>query len=274
MKFCKKLALVAMTAVTAISVTSCDYLTELLDILLNDGGEEEGTEYVDKWAGLVNETVYDAVVDGNTLTYGTHKYTVSGEINYDTEDFKTPTAFVTFTNVPSGYAEFEAVYKGLLGKSLQGTAAMVPMAMEIYARHADTGERCFELLCDSNATVSGIIRILKTKIVPSEFSPEDDSYIQRFLPAASLKGAVYTNAYTPAYPYTVQTCASPNKFQEKKMSPYGTVYYTYIIADGWDTTQRAVDLFLPLNETLYKVNGCASCYTQCKDIQGTWGGLK
>ena len=40
MKFYKKLALAAMTAVTAISVTSCDYLTELLDMLLNEGGED------------------------------------------------------------------------------------------------------------------------------------------------------------------------------------------------------------------------------------------
>ena len=63
--------------------------------------------------------------------------------------------------------------------------------------------------------------------------------------------------------------------QETKMSPYGTVYYTYIFADGWDSHNRGVDIFLPKGESLYKVQGCSSCITQCKDIfGGPWQGLK
>ena len=114
----------------------------------------------DSWAHLVNETAHEAVVNGNTLTYGSHVYTVEGEIELEGTVFNEATSFVTFTNVPSGYTEFEAVYNNLLGKSMQGTAAMIPMAMEIYARDAATGERCFNLLCKGSATVSEIIRIL------------------------------------------------------------------------------------------------------------------
>ena len=101
----------------------------------------------DSWAYLLNETQHDAVVNGNTLTYGDHTYTVSGEITYDQTYYDTPTAFVTFTNIPSGVTEFKAVYDNLLGLSPQGAAAMVPMAIEIYARDANVGEQCFNVLC-------------------------------------------------------------------------------------------------------------------------------
>lgn len=227
----------------------------------------------DEWADLVNETSHEVQLDGNTLAYGSHVYTVNGDIDYDATVYNTPTAYVTFTNIPSGYTEFEAVYTNLLGKTPQGAAAMIPMAFEIYARNADTGERCLNLLCNSSATVDGIIRILKTKLIPSEYSPENDQYIQRYMPAALLKGAINTNAYTPDDPYTVEMCASPNGVQDAPLTG-GTVYYTYILAKGWDTEQRSVEIFQPYNSNLYQVFNCPATYTQCKNIIGTWQGLK
>ena len=260
--------LFTLLAVCGICLTGCDILGGLLD----------SDVYVDKWAGLVNEKKYDAVVNGNTITYGSHSYTVSGSIEYDfnSSDFRwEPTAQVSFSNIPSGYTEFEAVYNGLLGKSIAGTAAMVPMALEIYARSATTGTRCLTLLCKDSATVDGIIRVVKSKIVPSSASGADDSYIQRYLPAALLKGAVYDNQYRPSEPYTVEIGPSSNKPQEVKMAPYGTVYYTYIYADGWESRNRGVDVFLPREESLYKIQTCSSCYVQCRTIfKGPWEGLK
>lgn len=223
---------------------------------------------------VVSETPQTPQVNGNTLTYGDHTYTVEGEINFNdnyTGYRGTPTASVSFTNFPSGYAEFEAVYNGLLGKSVQGTAAMIPMAIELYARDAAVGERCFNLLCNSSSTVSGIIRILKTKLVPSQYAGDNDPYIQRYMAAALLKGAMASNAYTPDQPYTVEMCCSANKPQN---SSYGMVYYIYILAKGWDTEQRQVEVLQPSGSDLYKVFNCPSCYVQCKNIVGTWGGLK
>lgn len=266
----------AVTAIAAmLSLTGCEFLEELLK-LADDIEKVESETYVDQWADLVNETAYGAVVDGNTLTYGSHVYYVLGEIDYEISDYDRPTASVMFKNIPSGATEFKAVYEGLLGKYPQGAAAMVPMAMEIYARNAETGRKCFEILCKDNATVDGIIRILKTKIVPSVFGGANDGYIQRYLPAALLKGAKYNNSYKPEEPYTVEMCASRNKPQETKLDPYGMVYYLYIQSDGWDSRNRDVDLFLPEGESLYKVQGCASCYTQCKNMAsgGVFGGLK
>ena len=207
-------------------------------------------------------------VDGNTMTYGSHSYTVSGEFN---NSYKVPTAFVTFTNFPADYTEFEAVYNGLLGKSIQGTAAMIPMAIEMYAKDAAEGEKCFDLLCNSSSTVSGIIRILKTKLVPSQHAPVNDPYIQRYMAAALLKGAKADNAYTPDYPYVVEMAASPNGVHNVSG---GTDTFIYIIADGWDTRQRSVEIFQADGSGMYKVFNCPSCYTQCKNIKGAWAGLK
>jgi len=245
-----------------LSMTGCDLM----------GGGGNGA-YVDKWANLVNETKYDAKVNGNTITYGSHTYTIVSDIDVNTKEFKNPTASVTFTNIPSGYTEFEAVYNGLLGKSMAGTIAMIPMAMEIYARKASTGEKCFTLLCNSSSTVEGIIRILKTKIVASDYSPENDQYIQRYMAAALLKGATKTNAYTPSTPYTVEMTMSPNGVQDAPLSG-GEVTYTYILANGWDSFQRGVEVIQFYNTDTYKVFNCPSCYSQCQTIQGTWAGLQ
>ena len=232
----------------------------------------------DKRVSMVNEKKMEAQVSGNTLTYGSHRYTVSGEINpYDgvTGHRDTPTATVSFTNIPSDYTEFEAVYNGLLSKSIQGTAAMIPMAMEIYARDAATGKKCFDLLCNSSSTVDGIIRILKTKLVASQNSPENDQYLQRYMAAALLKGATNKNGYAPSEPYTVEMCPSVNKPQELTIGGSGEVTYVYILAPGgWDSKQRGVEILLPTNANHYKVFNCPSCYTQCKNIVGTWAGLK
>ena len=215
----------------------------------------------------------EPVVDGNTLTYGDHRYAVSGEINFKSKNHKTPTASVTFTHVPADYDEFEAVYTHLLGKSMQGVTAMIPMAIELYARDAETGKRCFALICNGSATSDGIIRILKTKLVPSQYANSNDTYIQRYMAAALLKGANNRNAYTPEEPYTVEMCSSINGVKDAPLMG-GTVYYLYIIAHGWDGTQRAVDVLQEYNSDYYKVANCSSTYVQCKNIIGTWPGLK
>lgn len=241
------------------------------------GGGSSQSEYKDKWAGLVNEDSKSVSVDGNTLTYGNHSYTVEGELDFDdnTIDHKTPTAWVKFTNIPSGYKEFKAVYEGLLGKSIQGTAAMIPMAFEIYARDFATGEKCLQLCCNSSVTVKTILSELKRKILLSKFSDENDSYIQRYLPAALLWGASYDNAYAPSEPYTVAMCPHVTKPQEIRITGDGTDYFVYILTSGgWDTFQRGVEIFQNYDGGLYKVFNCPSTYTGCRTIRGTWGGLK
>ena len=65
----------------------------------------------------------------NSFTYGSHVFTMEG--NFSAESYnQNATGCVTFSNIPSDYDEFEAVYTQFLGKTPHGAAAMMPMAME------------------------------------------------------------------------------------------------------------------------------------------------
>lgn len=245
----------------------------------DDNNKHQAT---DKWAGLVNETKYDAKVNGNTVTYGSHSYTVTGTIGLDGRDVNgdgtvdtdayqdNALATVSFSNIPSGYTEFEAVYSALLGKTVAGTVGMIPMAMEIYARNEATGKKCIELLCGTeNATT--MIRSLQSKFQATSAN-SNDPYIQRYLPAALLKGAKPDNAYAPSTPYTVEMTASVNKPQSVTG---GTDTFVYILTSGgWDTAQRQVEIYQKTGSDQHTVYNCPSVYTQCKTNVGTWGGLK
>lgn len=250
------------------------YILLLASLLLFQGcNNVSSNEENNSTAQQPAKSAIEPLLDGNTLTYGEHTYTVNGEVNFEAKEHKTATASVTFTNVPSDFDELEAVYNNLLGKSPQGVAAMIPMAIELYARDAAAGKKCFDLLCNATTTSDEIVRVLKTKLVPSQQSPDNDSYIQRYMAAALLKGADNKNAYTPEEPYTVEMCSSPNGMKEASFAG-GTVYYLYILAHGWDTFQRAVDVLQPYNSEYYKVFNCPAAYSQCKTIIGTWPGLK
>ena len=252
----------ALMGLSIASVVSCG----------NNGSDSAAK--ADTAANDVAATVaLEAIVDGNTLTYGEHHYTLNGEINFDSKDHKTPTAYVTFTNVPSDYAEFEAVYTNLLGKSCHGVAAMIPMAIELYARDKAVGENCFKLLCHRATAVDEIVRVLKTKLDASQYGPDNDQYLQRYMAAALLKGADNKNSYTPEEPYTVEMCSNPNGVKESSFAN-GIVYYLYILANGWDTFQRSVEILKPSDGEYYKVFNCPATYTQCKNIVGEWKGLK
>ena len=207
-----------------------------------------------------------------TWTYGDHTYTMKG--NLIAEKYRSSASgVVTFTNVPSDYEEFEALYKQFLGKTPHGTAAMMPMAMEIYGRDREEGLRCIQLICwPSN--VNSVVSQLKEKFGTSQYAPENDGYHQRYLPAAVLKGAKPQNGYTPLQPYTVEMKASVNKHQELTFMGSGTVMYLYIMGDGWDTHQRSVEIIKQPGKDLHQVFNCPSLYTQCKQIHGEWKGLK
>ena len=203
-----------------------------------------------------------------SFEYGDHIYTQRGTFKSSHYD-ATAAGEVTFTNVPSDYEEFEAVYTQFLGQTPHGTAAMIPMAMEIYARDREAGKKCIELI-NYPSNVNSVISRLREK-----FGAEpNDSYGERYLPAAVLKGATAQNGYTPQQPYTVEMEASVNKHQELQITGEGTVMYLYIIGGGWDEHQRQVEIILEPDQELYKVFNCPSLYTGCKNIRGKWQGLE
>ena len=207
-----------------------------------------------------------------TFTYGSHTYTMMGTLNAETYNAQAM-GMVTFTNIPSDYAEFETVYTQFLGKTPHGAAAMMPMAMEMYRQDRDTGLQCLKLLCYPT-NVNSVTSILNTKYGPSQFAPSNDPYLQPYLPAAVLKGATPDNGYTPQRPYTVEMKASVNKHLDLQFAGSGRVVYLYVMGKGWDTEQRQVEVIQQPDNPLHQVFNCPSLYTQCKQIKGQWKGLE
>lgn len=217
---------------------------------------------------LVAFSCQQAFAQAGTWKRGNHTYTQKGTLTADRYD-RQATGTVTFTNVPSDYKEFEALYKEFLGKTPHGTAALMVMAMEMYGRNPQEGERCLRLI-NYPTNVGSVLPRLKDKLQ----AKAGDTYGQRYLPAAVLKGATPQNGYAPTLPYTVEMKASANKHQELQISGDGTVVYLYVMGKGWDTEQRSVELIREPDSPLYKVFNCPALYTGCKRIRGTWGGLK
>ena len=210
--------------------------------------------------------------DANSFTYGAHTYTMDGDFTAEKYN-RDAKGVVTFSNIPSDYDEFEAVYTQYLGKTPHGAAAMMPMAMELYRRDRAMGLRCLQLLCYPS-NVNSVTSILNSKFGAASFAPQDDPYLQPYLPAAVLKGATPANGYQPISPYTVEMKASVNQHQDMQFAGSGRVIYIYVMGKGWDTEQRQVEVILQQGRNLYQVFNCPSLYTQCKQIQGSWKGLK
>lgn len=226
------------------------------------------TETANNAYGMAEKEVRDAIHDETTFAYGNHTYTMQGNFGAD-KYRKHAFGKVTFTNIPSDYAEFEAVYTKFLGLTAHGAAAMIPMAMEIFARDSEAGKKCFGLLCYPS-NVNSVVSILHDKFGSATTS----DYGQRYIPAAALKGATPENGYQPELPYTVEMEASVNEHQQLKISGNGTVLYLYVIGEGWDTKQRSVEIIKQADSPLYKVFNCPALYTQCKAITGNWNGLR
>ena len=150
---------------------------------------------------------------------------------------------------------------------------MMVMAMEIYGRDRAMGKECIKLI-NYPSNVNSVIPRLNDKYGTSAYAPENDSYNQRYLPAAVLKGATPENGYCPQEPYTIEMKASVNQHQELQITGPGRVMYIYMMGKGWDTEQRSVEIIRQPKQPLYKIFNCPALYTQCKTIHGTWQGLK
>ena len=213
-------------------------------------------------------------VNGNTLTYGSHTYTMQGNIG---DDYVSGgTAKVTFTNVPVSYEEFRTVYEQLLGTTSYGVCAMMPMAFEMWGRNHDTGEQCLKLITGSTC-YNEVMREMPRHMEASEHSPANDSYVQRCLPAALLEGATKENGYNPTEPYTVNIAVGrPEQWGEESEMLQANVYGLNIVAgNAWNTPRRGITVMQPWRgDKLFKVNSCPALYINIYAPRQDWNGLK
>ncbi|MDO4512061.1 MAG: hypothetical protein Q4B68_09635 [Bacteroidales bacterium] len=211
------------------------------------------------------QTAAPAALSGKLVD--AHTYELNGA-TYTCHDDFSPEAYsrdakgeVTFTAFPATYEEFAHLYDNFLGKSAAGTAAMATMAMEMYYRDAEAGERCVDLLCNSGCA-AGMKNIVAEKVRSWK---KGDPYGQRYLPAAVLKGANAENGYQPTMPYTIEMKASVNKHEKIQISDNGVCLFIYVMGDGWDSHQRQVQVFMPTGGDHYKMWNASSLYVQCKN---------
>lgn len=198
-------------------------------------------------------------------TVGGKTYKVEGAISHDSWN-KGQSSRVTFTGIPASIDEFRQLQQ-TLGTEPQGAVALQVMAFEMYRRDRAMGEQALQLNNTSTNYNSTVGRL-------HEMMGKDQSYARPYLAAALMDGARPGNAYMPSYPYCVKVRVNPvSRYQDSQMLG-GTVIYLQIDSEGWDTNWRGVEVVRPEGEQYYVVSNCPALYTQCKQIKGTWQGLK
>ena len=230
----KRILSIALCAAVALLAVSC--IEDIFDPT-DPYGEKDNTP---------------AILDGNTLTYGDHNYTIKVK---DTE------GTVTFTHFPSNVREFKALQTQLLGKTKPGVLALELMAMEMYRRNRTAGEAALEL-CNVSANTKAVMRELQLKFPAVRGDEESDSNHQPYLIASFLKGSTMQNKYQPDYPYvlTFYENTSPLVSQgEYSLTYFGRTYNWCIKQYGERDTNATIVLID--DEELYLVNNCSDYYS-------------
>lgn len=239
----KKLLSAALCAMTALLSVSC--LSDIFDPSDPYGNNDNTT----------------AFLDGNTLTYGEHNYTL---------DLSETEGSVTFTHFPSNVREFKILQNQLLGTSKPGVLALELMAMEMYRRNRTAGSAALEL-CNVSTNTKTILSQLSQKFPQKRGLQNDtDTYHQPYLIATFLKGATWENKYQPEYPYVLSFYENTSPYVkqgEYSFSWFGNVYHWCIMRYGEKETDASVVLIE--DETLYLVTECPGYYYSATDIK-TW----
>ncbi len=156
-----------------------------------------------------------AFLDGNTLTYGSHHYTLEEADGRGT---------VTFTHFPATVREFTTLQEQLLGTSQPGTLALNLMAFEMFRRNRTKGQKCIEM-CNVSVNAKSVLNSLRQKF-PEHREDEAAEGQQPYLVASFLAGATQDNNYQPEYPYTLSFDYGTSAGQGEYSLPFfGRIYH-------------------------------------------------
>ncbi|MBO4476364.1 MAG: hypothetical protein J5737_06560 [Bacteroidales bacterium] len=206
---------------------------------------------------LENDTTVP-ILDGNTLTYGDHQYTLDETATEGT---------VTFTHFPATKREFQFLQSELLGQSQPGTLALELMAFEVFRRDRAKGKKCVEM-CTVSAYAKQVISNLEQKF-PERRGDTGDSYWQPYLVASFLAGATQENKYQPEYPYKLSFTYSTNTPNQGEESyTFGGHVYHWVTTRGGNKDYKASVIRLYDGDVL--VHGCANFYLAAPPITGNW----
>lgn len=201
--------------------------------------------------------------DGSPITVK-----VSGDINIDRDNSQLvgQEASISFNHFPNSLSQFEAILP-TLKETPQGAVAAQLMAMELYRRNRDEGEKAFAL-CNVKSNVHSIMERVPDLFGYAGTAYGGDGYARPYQVASFLQGANRDNGYTPTEPYTVKVKVSPNgavyseNYQAKML-------YLNVITQGNDqgnTPCQVVNTRKPGEPTGWIIFNCPGLYSQCKEI--------
>lgn len=234
----KKTSLIAITAVAAMTLVSCNNSTTSQ----RDGnGSTEATS-------------------DNAEPFAPINITVEGEIDHTTYTGEVEST-VTFDRFPQNAEEFNFAVKEL-GQEPQGAVVLMLMAMELYRNDSIAGVECLKTI-NTETNLPGAMRQIKEKLRPNN---PNDSYARPYLVAAFMQGATPENGYNPPTPYKVKVRTHPVNSYEESNSLKGYVLHLQVESQGYDTPWRGVDVCMSKGDSHYRIVNCPSMYTQCKEI--------
>ena len=216
------------------------------------------------------DTRSEIATDGNrTEDTRTLTFRVEGKL-----DMEAPAAnqseTVTWTNFPANVAELRDAQRQI-GNTLGGAVALQLMAFEIYRHDRSEGEEAVRLV-NYKSNVQSVLSVISQRYSKSEYSPEEDLYVQPYIVASFLKGATTANRYTPDEPYSITVYWDASR-QVEEASPYvggGHLCRVHVVNTNYSTPKRSVQVIKTAPEAYFLIQNSPSLYTQCPPINGTW----
>ena len=198
---------------------------------------------------------------------------VYGKINHDKLNLNDK-GYCTFNRFPSTVEQFKEL-QAQISTEPQGAVTMVLIAMEIYRKHPEIGEKCLFLATTENEhDPNNPGRMSKDRIIRrlnELLTRKNDSYARPYQVAAFLKGATQQNGYIPTKPYTVEVQAMNFPYEYNSKLDAKFIQY-YVLTGGKDSGKEIIRVIKPWDSKYFLVDNFPGLYSQVKELPGskTW----
>lgn len=199
--------------------------------------------------------------------------TLAGKINHDVLDMSDK-ASCTFDRFPWTVAKFQEL-QAQVSIEPQGAVTMVLIAMEIYRKYPEVGEKCLYLATTVNEHDPNNPGYMSKDRIMHRLSEllrgKDKYYARPYQVAAYLKGANQQNGYIPEKPYTVEVEAMNYNYEYNSTLDAKFIQY-YVLTGGKDSGKDIIRVIKPWNSNYYLVDNFPGLYSQVKELPGskTW----
>ncbi len=230
-------------------------ITTLATLMLTSCGGGDSTQATA--ASASSDKAVATLASDSQPSAAAQRITIDGNIDH-TQYKGSVESTITFEHFPHSVADFESAM-AQLGDEPQGAVVLLLMAMELYRNDEQAGTKCLELI-NTDSNLPGTVRLLKDKLRGT------DSYARPYQVASFMQGATPMNGYNAPTPYKVKVRTHPSNPYQKSEMLKGWVLELQVYSDGFDTPWRGVQVIKSKGDDHYRIFGCSSLITQCKEI--------